>query len=183
MPSSEALNSSLPNPDTWTIREKIQSKLCLTMNIEDGLTFSRSLKPHVHTLYTENHPAIICNSSMMAILRANRSRLSFLPLLQCQSLHFPGIFYPWPCPLHKTTDSLHQLLTFSFPTRHDTTRHEHFFHSAYSSLTILKVVAANSSKTSVTNCRLTWHDIPEYFCHHEQEWESHVTQTSTSFKI
>jgi hypothetical protein len=106
---------------------------------------------------------------------------TLLPPIASLSLHSSGTFYPWPCPLHKTTpstDSLHQSLTCSFPTQQ-----EHFFHAAFSSLTTLKVEAANSSKTSVANYRLTWHDIPEYFSHHEQQWESHVTQTCTSFKI
>jgi hypothetical protein len=158
------------------IRDKIQSKLCLTMNIEDGLTFGRSLKPHVHTSNTENYMQLKHDGHFKG-----QQIQTFLSPTASMSLHFPGIFYPWPCPLHKTTstDSLHQLLTCSFPTWH-----EHFFHAAYSTLTTLKAAAANSSKmSSVTNCRLTWHVIPEYFCHHEQEWESHVTQTSTSFKI
>jgi hypothetical protein len=78
------------------IREKIQSKLCITVNTEDGLTFSRSLKPHVHTSNTENHPAIICTSSMISILRANRSRLSFLPLLHVTP--FPWDILPMASP-------------------------------------------------------------------------------------
>lgn len=155
------------------IREKIQSKLRLTVNIEDGLTFGRSLKPHTHSSKQQRKPSCYYMQLKHDGHFKGQQIQTLLPPTASLSVHSSGIIYPWPFPLHKTTpptDSLHQSWTCSFPTQH-----KHFFQAAYSSLTTLKVKAANSSKTSVTNWRLTWHDIPEYFCHHGQHWVSNDT--------
>lgn len=112
------------------IRETIQSKFRLTVNIEDGLTFCRSLKPRVHTSKQQRKPLCYYMQLNHDGHFKGQQIQTLLPPTASLSLHSSAIFYPWSCPLHKTTpptDSLHQPLTCSFPTQH-----EHFFHAAYS---------------------------------------------------